>query len=226
MKNKIKYIIIGILTLGFFACQDQTDIYDEFVKNFSDKNYPGKVLDPISYSGKNRIQLNVLTPGDPAVKELRVFWNFFTDSVSVPITETNKQMEILLNNMPENSYSFVVKTYDGAGNISVPVEVFGTSYGIDYEKIITNRDLIDVTIDDITGKLTLEFGDADISNGAIETLISYTNSSDIEKTVTITVDEDSIIITDYKSGGQFYTVFLPDATSIDTFSTSFDNIFK
>lgn len=224
MKNKIKYIIIGILTLGMFACQDQTDIYEDFVKNFSDKNYPGKVLNPISYSGKNRVQLDVLTPGDPAVKELRVFWNFFTDSISVPITATNKQMEILLNNMPESTYSFIVKTYDNQGNISVPVEIFETSYGSDYEKLISNRNLEKTTTNSETGELTLEFGDADISNGAIETVITYIDTSNAEVTLTLPATEDKVILINYKSGGNFLTIYLPNDTCIDTFNTSSTNI--
>ncbi|MEN3323226.1 DUF4998 domain-containing protein [Mariniflexile soesokkakense] len=224
MKNNIKYIIIGILALGMFACQDQTDIYEGFVKSSSNKVYPGKVLNPVSYSGKNRIKIEVLTPGDPSVKEARVFWNFFTDSISVPVTETNKLMEVLMDNMPENTYSLVIKTYDVNGNISVPVEVFGTSYGTNYEKLISNRELISAVPNLVTGTLTLEFGTADISNGAVETQIKYMNSSDAEVIATLLASEKTITITDYKSGGEFSTIFLPNATCIDTFSTDWSSI--
>lgn len=224
MKNSIKYIIIGILTLGMFACQDQTDIYEEFVKSSSDKIYPGKVLNPVSYSGKNRIKLEVLTPEDPSVKEVRVFWNFFADSISVPVTETNKLMEIFVNSILENTYSFVIKTYDNKGNISVPVEVFGNSYGVNYEKRISNRDLISAVPGAVASSLTLKFSDADISNGAIETQFRYTNISDIEVINVLPASKNQLVIDDYKSGGEFSTVFLPEATSIDTFSTAWASI--
>jgi hypothetical protein len=224
MKNNIKYIIIGILTLGMFACQDQTDIYEEFVKSSSNKIYPGKVLNPVSYSGKNRIKLEVLTPGDPSVKEIRVFWNFFTDFISVPVTETNKLMEIFVDNIPESTYSFVIKTYDNQGNVSVPVEVFGNSYGVNYEKLISNRVLISAVPNVDAGTLTLKFGDADISNGAVETWVRYTDASNNEVISILPANESTIVLDNYLSGGEFSTHFLPEATSVDTFSTEWASI--
>ena len=224
MKNKIKHIIIIALSLGMFSCQDQTDIYDDFVKEFSYKNYPGKVLNPVSYAGKNRIRLDVLTPGDPLVKELRVFWNFYTDSLSVPVKGANVIKEVFINDLNEKSYSFVIKTYDKKGNVSVPVEVFGTSYGVNYQKLISNRELKSSSVDAITGALTLTFGDADISNGAVETRIRYTDTSDGESTVVLPVADKTITISDYKSGAEYATYFLPEETCIDFFNTGWDSI--
>ncbi|MGY5354478.1 DUF4998 domain-containing protein [Wenyingzhuangia sp. IMCC45467] len=224
MKNKIKNIFMVVLILSMFSCQDQTEVYEDFVKEFSNKNYPGKVLEPVSYAGKNRVKITVLTPGDPSVKEARVFWNFYTDSISVAVTETNKMMDIFINSLPENSYSFVVKTYDNKGNISVPMEVFGTSYGDNYQKLISNRTLEENTIDTSSGALTLKFGDADISNGAVETRIRYINTSDTEEVVVLLANEKTIVIDNYKSGGEFSTIYLPEETCIDTFNTEWTSI--
>ncbi len=224
MKNIFKYMAVSALVVSTMACQDQTEIYEDFVNQFSDKNYPGKVLEPASFSGKNRVKIEVLTPGDPAVNEARVFWNFYADSISVPVTQTNAVQEIMLDNLPEDSYSFIIKTYDTSGNVSVPVEVFGTSYGENYEKLISNRSLLSSNIDPNTGALTLNFSDADISNGAVETQIKYINTSDVEATASLIADEKNITIEDYKSGGEFATSFLPDSSSIDTFITSWESI--
>lgn len=224
MKNIFKYMAVSALIVSTIACQDQTEIYEDFVNQLSDRNYPGKVLEPTSFSGKNRVKIEVLTPGDPAVNEARVFWNFYADSISVPVTQTNAIQEIMLDNLPEDSYSFIIKTYDTYGNISIPVEVFGTSYGDNYAKLISNRTLLSSNIDPITGTLSLSFSDADISNGAVETQITYINTSDVEVTTTLMADEKNITIEDYKSGGEFATVFLPDSSSIDTFITTWENI--
>ncbi|MDO3693261.1 DUF4998 domain-containing protein [Wenyingzhuangia sp. chi5] len=224
MKNKIKNIVLGMLALSVFSCQDQTEIYEGFVNEFSDKNYPGKVLYPVSYAGKNRVKIGVLTPKDPSSKEMRVFWNFYTDSISVPITATNALKELIIDNLDEKAYSFILKTYDDEGNISVPVEVFGTAYGANYQKLISNRELKSSSVDGITGALTLTFGDADISNGAVETRIRYTDTSDGESTAVLPAADKTITISDYKSGAEYATYFLPEETCIDTFNTEWDGI--
>ncbi|MGY5354186.1 DUF4998 domain-containing protein [Wenyingzhuangia sp. IMCC45467] len=222
MKYIYKYLIVTFLCISVFSCQDQTEIYNEFAKEHVGKIYPGKVIDPIAHSGKNRVKIQVTTPGDPSVKNIKVFWNFYKDSITLISSGINTNMETIID-LPESSYSFIIKTYDENGNVSVPTEIFGTSYGDDYQNRISNREVINKT-DDSMGNLTLEFTQSDISNGAVETLITYVNLSDEESTIVLDASLDTIEITDYKLGGQYYTVYKPDATSIDTFITGTKSI--
>ncbi|TKG94229.1 hypothetical protein EYV94_13175 [Puteibacter caeruleilacunae] len=222
MTNKIAYILIGLLACGLFSCQEQTEVYEEFVVP-GGKTYPGQVINPVVYSGKNRAKIIADKPVDPLVTEVRVFWNFYADSVSVPVNDNDTQVEIVMEGLPENSYSFIIRTYDDKGNISVPMEVFGDVYGADYEKTLVNRTLNSATLNE-AGELTLLFGEANVSNGAVGSVVSYINTEGNETLEELAIEESELVITDYASDAKYLTQYVPDSLCIDVFSTGYTPI--
>jgi len=216
------YMVIGILAMFLNACKDQTDVYEEYVIP-GGRIYPGKVVEAVVHSGDERVVINATQPIDPKVKEIRVFWNFYQDSVSYTVDANADMVEIEVPNLAEGSYSFVIRSYDDAGNVSVPVEVFGISYGDTYKSAITNRPLLSFSkIGEST--LSLEFGNASISNGAFDTWVKYTNTDGEEAIAKIPVTEDSYLIEDFGSSPSYATRFVPDETSVDTFVTDYEVI--
>lgn len=215
----------GFVVLSLFACQDQSDIYQDFVTASKNKVYPGKVINAVAYSGKNRIKISFANPIDPSVKEVRIFWNFYADSIVAPINNLNRVQEFIIPDLSENSYSLILKSYDAKNNVSVPVEVFGNSYGSFYQSRIFNRELINIVNNTTTKTLTLTFGPADISNGAFQTTVNYINTSDTMATAILDKQESVLTITNYKSGATYSTQYKPEPTSIDVFTSTSKSVF-
>ncbi|MCL3780690.1 hypothetical protein EMN47_09865 [Prolixibacteraceae bacterium JC049] len=222
MKKHISYILIGILSFGLFACQDQTEVYEEFVIP-GGKSYPGQVIAPMVFSGKNRVLIVAKAPVDPLVTEMRVYRNYYKDSIVVSLEEKKELIELEINGLEEENHTFAIKTIDANGNKSVPRFLFGSVYGDNYKKRISNRTFVKAVVND-EGALKVDFGDADISNGAIESWVNYVNNEDQEVVTKVSVQEESVTITDFKSSAKYLTRFLPAANCIDTFSTDFANI--
>lgn len=226
--RKIHSLRIGIAIIALLsmcaACQDQTEVYEEFIVE-GGIIYPGKVQNVQIYAGKERVEVVASKPYDPTVTSIRIYWNFFTDSIVYPITADIKAIDVIIEDLAENTYSFVLQSYDAEGNVSIPVELFGTVYGANYEKRVQNRPILSAVLDSVIDQnLEITFADADISNGAFESVVSYQNIFSEIVSVNVPVSESTISIKDFKSDPMYYTKYLPEEACIDTFFSSVDVI--
>ena len=209
------FVVIALTV--FWSCQDQKEVYEEFVVE-GGIVYPGKARNAKVFSGRERVKVVASKPNDPTVTSLRVFWNFFTDSIVYDASEQLDTIELIIADLPESTYSFVIQTYDDDGNVSVPVELFGNTYGESYQNRVQNRPIISAAIDiDIDQFLSITFAEADISNGAYESVVSYTNIFNETVTVVVPVSEDNLQINDFRADPKYYTRYLPEKECIDTF---------
>lgn len=208
------------------ACKKMDHEYRQFVVP-GGIVYPNKVYQAVAYPGENRIRISWLRGQDPSVIKARIFWNYFTDSldVDIPPTGGDDTISVMIDNLPEKSYSFVIKTYDNKGNVSVPVELISAVYGDQYQSSLLTCPLSSSTMEP-RNTVTIAWGTPDISNGAYATEIKYTDTLGNSHVQRTPIAEDTTILYGVKEGGDFEyrTLFLPDSLSIDTFYTDYTQV--
>ena len=211
------FIFLTVLT----ACKKMDSNYKKFIV-YGGITYVGPATSAVAYSGHNRVKVSWLRSGDPNVSKARIFWNNNTDSVEFDIPPTGDTINYIINNLPEKSYSFIIRTYDGKGNSSVPIALLSSSYGENYQSSLLNRS-INLSTLDITDKVSIEWGGADISNGAYETEVKYTDNLGNIKNQRFPTNVSTSTISDIKPGTRFLyrTAFKPDSLSIDDYFTDY-----
>lgn len=219
-KTACNILLLYMALLALTACKKMDSTYRKFVVP-DGIFYAGKANQPQVHSGRNRVKINWLRNADPSVVAAKVFWNNYTDSIAVAVPPTGDTVSCIIPDLPEKTYSFIIKTYDALGHSSVPTEVFGTSYGDIYQSGLLSRMILGTMY--YPDSVVITWSSADISNGACATQVKYTNVLDIEQVNSFPVSRNTSTIKDIKSGSpfQYRTVFLPDSMSIDTFYTDY-----
>ena len=221
MKIKSGYRLVMLLLLGTFtACEQMDATFDEYVVP-GGITYTGKASAPVVHVGRNRVKISWPRGTDPTVTKARIFWNNYSDSVEVAIPPTGSTISTIIDDLPEQTYAFVIKTYDAQGNSSVPVELLTATYGEKFQERLLNRPLNSAIVND-QGQVTLAWGAADISGGAYATEVSYTGKDGTVQLLRFPVSEASSTIPAVKAGTALHykTIYLPAPLSIDTFATS------
>lgn len=226
--NKIFHfgLILFATICLFSACRKMDATYKEFVVP-AGLVYPGKAI-ATAHSGRNRVQIVWPKGVDKTVVKAKIYWNSYADSVVVDIASiTGDSVKVMINDLQEKNYTFVIRTYDAQGHISVPVEVVGGSYGTRYQSQLLTRP-VNSTLINAAGKLTINWGGADVANGAYASEVKYTDVSGNVKTQVFPVlNKTSVVktteITDMMANTnyQFRTLFKPDSLSIDQFYTPY-----
>lgn len=222
MKNTFCYILLLFLSLwALNSCKKMDSSFKQYIVP-GGLIYAGKANSVVAYAGRNRVELSWLRGSDPNVTKAKVFWNNYSDSVEVNIPSDEDSVKVVIDNLEEKTYSFVIKTYDADGNSSIPVEIMGSAYGSKYQSQILNRYLKSSRIDG-NGQISITFGAADVSSGAIGTEVKYTDATGMPKSQMVNGSDTIIKILDYMPGTtfQYRTLYTPKALSIDTFYTGF-----
>lgn len=218
MKISIYYLIAALAVIS--GCKKMDDTYKKFVVP-SGITYVERAKMVKTYSGLNRVLFGWKAPADPNVSQARIYWNNYQDSVEIDIPADADTVSYVLD-IAEGNYSFIIKTYDDAGNQSVPVEVQGRSVGETFLGNMFNRPLTQAFVDNANGQLQLFWGGADVHNGSIGHQLTYTDETGTQKRLFINPETEATVLTDYKKGtGLSYTTwYLADTTSIDTLKTT------
>ncbi|RZM27929.1 MAG: hypothetical protein EOO88_10910 [Pedobacter sp.] len=229
MKKIIYFtLILSTVICLVTACRKMEAPYKQYVVT-GGLVYPGKAA-AIAQSGKNRIQIVWPKGVDKSVVKAKLYWNSFADSIIVDVAAIQGDtIKVMVENLDEKSYTFVIRTFDAQGNMSVPVEVNGGSFGDRYQSQLLTRP-VNSTLINAAGKLTINWGGADVANGAYASEVKYTDVSGTVKTqvfpvlintkeVKTTEITDMLANTNY----QFRTIFRPDSLSIDRFFTGYSD---
>lgn len=217
--KRLIYILIAGIICSLSSCKDMDSIYQEYIVP-NGLSYPGKALNPVVYAGKNRVKVSWLRGSDPKIIKARVYWNNYTDSTEVDVPSGKDTISCIIEDLPENTYSFFIRTYDEKGNVSIPVEVRGTSYGEKYQAGILNRAIKNAIITEST--VRIEWGTIDTLS-AYTTEVRYTNAAGEIQSLQAMSNENASVISDIKSGTTFLyrTLYVPNHLAIDTFYTDF-----
>lgn len=221
MKN-LFYAIVLLIICSFTACKDMDSTYAQYIVP-NGITYPGKALNPIAYTGNSRVKIQWIKGADPSITYAQVFWNNYTDSLKVEIPKEGDTVTCFIGPLEENSYSFMIHTYDGKGNVSIPVEVIGTAYGNEYLQMLTNRGIKNAQTNS-NSELILKWGLADIANGAFATEVKFANAAGDSLVYRDLIESSEGKFADYKAGSEYLvrTLFLPDSLSVDTFYTAYE----
>ncbi|MBS1606426.1 MAG: DUF4361 domain-containing protein [Bacteroidetes bacterium] len=191
--------------------------------------YPGKADSLQARTGRYRVMLSWLLISDPNITGAKVYWNDRQDSLDIPIKRRSgvDTINVIVDKLLEQTYSFDVITYDKEGNQSIPATVSGRVLGTNYEATLTNwkvaNSLVSPAISPYSSA-SVEWNSFYL-DGLLGTRVSYTDADGLDRTVLVPSDPtgQSSSITDtldrFVPGSSFSysTMYLPDATAIDTF---------
>lgn len=220
-RQYIKAAIVAGAVITLLSSCSKSDEYKKY-QTEGEIHYTGK-LDSIKVNpGNGRVQIKGLLKADPKIKQVKVFWNDFRDSAvfAVDVSSGSREFSQILP-MEEGIKSFVIYTYDAEGNRSVPVTAVGQIYGLRYANTLSNRPLGGAAT--INGKTEINWLPIDLSAGAFATELRYTSTTG-PKTIRVPVAIEKTTLTDVAPASasfSYRTLFLPKASSIDTFYTAY-----
>ncbi|HBX21171.1 MAG TPA: hypothetical protein DEF88_12060 [Porphyromonadaceae bacterium] len=206
--KKIVYLLFMALIVGYASsCKDMDSIYKDFIVPNGYK-YPQAPDSLKVYAGYNKLRLIWFRPSDPSVVRAEVYWNNYQDTLKIDIASSSDIIQVDVPDLGEDTYTFYVKTFDEEGNVSIPAEVTGTSYGDNYIVGATDRTIVSaLRDDDRNGTITWNPKTTDL----VYSEVRYTTFSDKQKILRILPEETALICPDIKSGEPFEyrSVFLP-----------------
>ncbi len=218
----MKYILnafsfLCMLTL-VASCDKFTDIHKDFIKN-GEIIYAVKPDSVVFIAGKERLMMRLWMENAQNVKEVVVSWNSGQDSLIVPVSfKTGRDsVEVLLKNLEEKSYSFNIYAVDKFGHRSLSYTQFGTAFGNNYTASLGNRRIKKITLTEKEGVIDW-FAPAE---GMILNEVNFTTKRGNDTLVRFSSTLFSVTI-DAKAGSTFKyrSLFIPQAESIDTFSSA------
>ena len=216
--KKIVFLIISGIIVGIPSCKNPESPYEAYIVP-NGLSYPGKVINAMAAPGKERIEISWKNATDPKVVKARISWNNDTEWVEEDIQQGTEYVKRMLEPMAENTYSFLIRTYDVKGNVSVPVEVISSVYGEMYERSLSNRS-VNSAIFEANEGLIISWNGADVTEIGVN--LEYTDINDNSRTLLVSQKETTTIIPDFKPGKPLFctTLYKPDTLSIDIFQAS------
>ncbi len=220
MKRIINYLLLAIFACTMFCCEEMDHTYKEYIVP-NGIHYPGKATNPVVCPGRYRVKIQWLKGTDPKVVKAEIYWNNYTEMDTVDYPEDQDTISSLIGSLEENNYTFVIKTYDTEGNVSIPVEITGAIYGDIYQSGILNR-AIKSSATDNNAEWKIEWEKADTKKGAFMLEFEYRTTAGVKKLL-VPATENTTIIKDQQGGSEFKyrTCYLPDSLAIDTFYTDY-----
>jgi len=220
----IKYGMAGLLLLMIVACDKDYYQYEKYI-NKGPIVYPGRADSVVILAGKERVQLRWAVPSDLNIVNYKVFWNFGTDSLSVPgrTPATGDSIKIFVANLAEGSYSFAVHSYDAGGRRSVGSQAFGNAYGSIFASTVYNRPIRTIKKDAVASRLEVAWVGLDAK--CIGTEWQYTGVDGGAARLFSPIG-DSTIITGCNVAQpiSYRSLFLPETKAIDTFFTELKSL--
>lgn len=218
----MKYILQAISFLCILttvaSCDKFTDVHAEYTKG-------GEIIyavkpDSIAFiAGKERLLMRLWMINGQNIKELIVLWNSRQDSIILPVKfkPGRDSLEAMLNGLEEKAYSFDVYAMDNFGNRSLTYTQFGATYGAGYATSLQNRRIKSTSLTETEGLIewfspaeNMIFNEVKFVNRrGTDTIVRFPSAS-------FSVEIDAPGNTPF----QFRSLYIPEAESIDTFTTA------
>ena len=226
MKRQLKIIALFTSIAMYLISCTREDAYKSKYTSGGAIVYSGKMDSVKVFSGRNRVKITGLFFSDPNIVKYRVFSNSRRDSVEVAVKRTTgvDTARIFINNLPEGTQSFEIRTYDVAGNSSVPVYVTASVYGDNYQNSLVNRGVVDASLQS-DSSARISWADVSSDAGVLNMEIKYTGKTGLAHDTIIpsVAVSQTTSLPAIKVGSIFSykTAYLPNPTAIDTFYTIF-----
>lgn len=218
--KRIYSLLAFILCVSVLSsCDDFMDVHKEYIED-------GEIIyapkpDTISFvAGKERILFHCRTYNAPNVKSVDIYWNDGLDSLIIPVSlgAGYDSLNVVLDNMPEKSYTFNVHTTDHFGHVSLSVTNFGSSYGSSYQSTLNDRRIKAISLLDTGGVIDWYSS----MEGLVRNEVRYTRKDGTEALACLPAGEYSVTCPDVQSGSTFEyrSLYIPEEEAIDTFATA------
>jgi len=215
----IRYHLITIIFIILFeGCSKENASIVSFIKD-GEIIYATRVDSIKTFAGKDRIRITMALPPNKTAVKAVILWDNNKQSKEIPINQTDKTADVILDNMPESSYLFNIYTIDNTGHKSVPLIASGISYGAIYQSTLLNRLVTSTTVQRNPSKFTINWSGS--NQNEQNTTLSYINNAGTVKSIIVLTTETQSIIENIKIGSTVYiqSNYLPEKNAIDIFST-------
>lgn len=213
------FLFLLLCLCVFLSCDDVMDTHKAFIEG-GEIIYAPKPDTIYFVAGRNRIELNYTISKAPNVKFMNVYWDNGNGSLTEPLelssgTETGK---ILINNLEEKSYTFIVELEDSYGHKSLKTSGVGSSYGDNYQASLSERRISRMSTGDNGG--IIEWNIA--SENLVRNEIKYVSDSGEEVCLKMDAENSTLICPGAKPGGfvEYRSVYIPEEACVDTFYTA------
>lgn len=219
------FISAAVICMVIMACSKKATDYRDFLDGH-ETIYPGTVSNIKVSPGNGRLQISWEPSPDPGVTKYVVYWNNGTDSILLPAIKVDT-VRCLISNLGEYNYTFVIYSYDSAGNKSIASEINNVKiYGPIYRSGLQNRpyNAADPGAYTAPTAVTLHFTTPDTIN--INTEIRYTDANGLVQHASLLPDSTAISIGSYQPGSTIYyrSSYVPVRGAIDTFTVGYDSL--
>lgn len=218
--NNLIYIIVLLSSIILSSCS-KMDEYKQYVEG-GEIVYPTKIDSLEILSGKNQVMVHGVVSVNRGMTNYRIFWNNRQDSIVVPVELTGNidTLTYVIENLPEGTINFEVRSYDDKGNSSVPTYLVGNVYGDRFREGLFQRAIMNSAFNK-EGEFNITLQDVSKDMGFYGIRLKYKNIDDRQvDTVIVTPNIDATaILKDYIMGStiDYTTVYRPEPNSIDTF---------
>lgn len=215
MKSVFAFAVLAILTSA--SCKK---------KESSVQTMPvERVSDVKAYEGRNRVELSWMLPAE-AVSSCRIFWNQGRDSLNIPVSAGQKDLDVIVSGLAEGAHTFSIYAYGPSGNGSGNTDITAYAYGDKYEDSLKNRPLQSVNMSFSMGdKVIITWSDQSVK-GTVACEVKYENASGQTLVKTVPQYVNKLEIEDYKRGNllEYRTLYLPELKAIDTFYSAYNSM--
>lgn len=219
MKKIYSLLLCILCTVLITSCEDFMDVHKEYIEG-GEIIYAPKPDTIMFIAGKERIEFFCRTYNSPNVKSVNVYWNDGLDSLIIPASFNSDydSIQVILDNMPEQSYTFNVQLVDNFNHRSLIVTDFGTSYGDNYQSSLMDRRIRSVSLTDKGASITWYSAAEDLFANEVR----YVRNDGTTSIVRMSADEFTTFCPDAQSGAEFEfrSLFIPEEEAIDTFYTA------
>ena len=222
-------VLALILVANLNSCVE----IDENYKNYLEEGairYTTKADSIDVFAGYNRVQLSPYVTNAFSINEFVVSWNDGKDSQSFPFTKSGNgnidNPALIIPNLEEKTYSFILYSKDDAGNESLKRNVFATSYGDTFIENLVVRTAISYNFDGTDGFISWLASD-DLERGSE---VKYLDQGGSEIIIEVPQGEASTILSnlDVNQTVSIRSLYVPTAyntkkdfeTSIDKFPSA------
>lgn len=215
----IKYFICIAAGLGIFSCTKQDD-YKKFIKD-GEITYPGRIDSVIVRAGNQRLQLRMVLGTDPKVTKIKAYWNNYADSAEMAVVQDPRKdtVDMVINNLPEGRYNFNVFTYNSKNDKSVVKTGFGTVYGDNYQRTLSNRVIKTLAASVDGGKIIINWNEPLTGEKEIE--LHYKDSKGTDQLLKVPGGRMVTELPSYTSLSEvsFRSIYLPEENAFDVFTS-------
>lgn len=219
MKRIYSLLVFIFCVSALSSCDDFMDVHKEYIEG-------GEIIyapkpDTISFlAGKERILFYCRTYNAPNVKSVDVYWNDGLDSLIIPVSLGSgyDSLSVVLDNMPEKSYTFNVHTTDHFGHRSLTITNFGSSYGSSFQSTLNDRRIKGISLFETGGVIDWYSS----MEGLTRNEVRYTRKDGTKAVACLSAEEYSVTCPDIQPGSTFEyrSLYIPEEEAIDTFATT------